>query len=113
MSPPPCLGTGAAASTVAVCASEDFTCATVQLGWRWTSSAAAPATCGDAMLVPESSDHWPFGTDERIDAPGAAMSGFSFIVIGVGPDDEKYAIAFADVEAPAVIAAGALPGEPT
>ena len=32
--------------------SADLICATVQSGWRWRRSAAAPATCGEAMLVP-------------------------------------------------------------
>ena len=32
--------------------SADLICATVHAGWRWCSTAAAPATCGVAMLVP-------------------------------------------------------------
>ena len=32
--------------------SADLICSTVHLGWRSRSSAAAPATCGAAMLVP-------------------------------------------------------------
>ena len=32
--------------------SADLICAAVQAGWRCFRSAAAPATCGDAMLVP-------------------------------------------------------------
>ena len=42
------LKTGRAVST-----SADLICAGVQPGWRWCSSAAAPATAGDAMLVPD------------------------------------------------------------
>ena len=38
---------------MAVVISADFTCAGVQFGWRSSSSAAAPATCGVAMLVPD------------------------------------------------------------
>jgi hypothetical protein len=40
-------------SVVAVVISADFTCAGDQSGWRSRSSAAAPATCGVAMLVPD------------------------------------------------------------
>ncbi len=42
------LKTGRAVST-----SADLICAGVHAGWRWRSSAAAPATPGDAMLVPD------------------------------------------------------------
>src|SRR5213076_530800 len=47
--------------------SADLICATVQPGWRCLSTAAAPATCGDAMLVPLQScaDHWFPGSDDR------------------------------------------------
>ena len=71
--------------------SADLTCATVQVGWRCLSSAAAPATCGDAMLVPLNAGPRPSraGTDERTSTPGAATSGFSCSEIGVGPPEEK------------------------
>ena len=39
--------------SVAVVISADLICAGVQLGWSCLSSAAEPATCGVAMLVPE------------------------------------------------------------
>ena len=42
------LKTGRAVST-----SADLICAGVHSGWRWRSSAAAPATAGEAMLVPD------------------------------------------------------------
>ena len=43
--------------------------------------------------------------------PGAATSGFISSETGVGPADEKSAIALRDVTAATVIASGALPGE--
>src|SRR2546430_5375297 len=99
------------------------TCAlpiSLQLGWRCMSTAAAPATCGDAMLVPLQScaDHWFPGSDERMSTPGAVTSGFICSDVGVGPLDENPAIMSAgpespSVEAATVIAAGAVPGEPT
>jgi hypothetical protein len=64
------------------------------------------------MLVP---DEWrqPSGVAERIDAPGATTSGLSLRDTGVGPADEKLAMAGdePDVVAPTVIAFAALPGE--
>ena len=66
------------------------------------------------MLVPDESPQPP-GCDERIEMPGATTSGFRRREIGVGPAEEKSAIAgvVPDVVAPTVIASGALPGEPT
>ena len=46
-----------------VITSADLTCAGVQVGCRWSRSAAPPATCGDAMLVPLKLSQ-PLGTDE-------------------------------------------------
>src|SRR4029079_11457346 len=71
--------------------SADLTCATVQPGCRCSSSAAAPATCGEAMLVPSSNAHEPSwaGTEERMLTPGAVTSGLSASETGVGPPDEK------------------------
>ena len=52
--------TGAAVRTGSpVCSSADLICATVHVGCRSLSSAAAPATCGVAMLVPLSVPHGP------------------------------------------------------
>ena len=103
-------GTGLAVST-----SADFTCAGVQSGLRWSSSAAAPATCGAAMLVPLNDAHEPScaGTDDVMSTPGAETSGFIWSEIGVGPLLEKPAIASCFETAAAVIAFRALPGEET
>ncbi len=66
------------------------------------------------MLVPEEIPHPP-GCEERIDVPGATTSGFRRSESGVGPADEKLAIAGVepDVVAPTVIASLELPGEPS
>src|SRR5262249_55710612 len=47
--------------------SADLICATVQPGWRSRRRAAAPATCGAAMLVPLNCDQSPSrgGTEDR------------------------------------------------
>ena len=45
--------------------------------------------------------------------PGAATSGFICSESGVGPADEKSAIALDDVTAATVMADGALPGDDT
>ena len=77
-----------------VCTSADVIWSTVQPGWRWRSSAAPPATCGEAMLVPLNDAHVPSrsGTDERIDAPGAETAGFMRNDTADGPEDENDAI---------------------
>ena len=100
--------------------SADFTWAGVQVGWRCRSSATAPATCGAAMLVPSQAAQSPSrrGSDERICTPGAATSGFSWRLIGVGPPEEKSAIRstpmpFPSPEAATEIALGAVAGEST
>src|SRR5204862_7814016 len=77
----------------AVDISADLISAGVQSGWRAISSAAAPATCGVAMLVPSKTANGS-PTDsgsvaERICPPGAARSGFSSCPTSVGPADEK------------------------
>ena len=66
------------------------------------------------MLVPDERPQPP-GCDERIEVPGATTSGFRRKDSGVGPAEEKSAIAgvVPDVVAPTVIASAALPGEPT
>ena len=103
-----------------VCISADLTCATVHVGCRCLRSAAAPATCGEAMLVPLNAAQVPSraGTDETTLTPGAVTSGLSWSEYGVGPIDEKPARMSGAwprpvVDAAAVIASGALPGEPT
>jgi hypothetical protein len=101
----------------AVPTSAALTCSGVQFGWRWSSSAAPPATCGEAMLVPENVAQVP-GTEERMRTPGAATSGLSRSEIGVGPADEKPASWLGAPEdevvtAATVIARAELPGEET
>src|SRR5437867_756980 len=98
--------------------SADLICATVQFWCSCFRSAAEPATCGDAMLVPLNSAKPFFGTDETTATPGAVTSGFSCSEYGVGPIDEKPAMMSAAtclpvVDAAAVIASAAFPGELT
>ena len=93
--PPTKVGPATESSPVSaglpVVTSADLSSATDQVGWRCLSRAAAPATWGLAMLVPESDDHAPPGTDERMSTPGAATSGFSCSESAVGPTEEKSA----------------------
>jgi hypothetical protein len=95
--------------------SADLTWATVQPGWRWSSTAAPPATCGAAMLVPSRNCHVPScaGTDERMLTPGAVTSGLSSSETGDGPPDEKGAITPPLVAAATAIAFEAVAGDPT
>ena len=98
--------------------SADLICSTVQVGCRSLSTAAPPATCGLAILVPLSSVHWSFGKDESTSTPGAVTSGFNWSERGVGPVDENGAIASAGpsvpmVDAATAIACGAVAGELT
>ncbi len=67
------------------------------------------------MLVPLSRPQvWlEVGRDETTSTPGAATSGFIASDTGVGPPDEKPAIASFDVAAATVIASGAFPGDDT
>ena len=76
----------------AVETSADFTWKGVQLGCRWSSSAAAPATCGAAMLVPAKAANGPPASadvEERISAPGAPTSGLSRWPKAVRPAELK------------------------
>ncbi len=98
--------------------SADFSWSTDHDGWRWRSSAAAPATCGDAMLVPESSAQPPPEIDDRTSTPGAATSGLRRREIVVGPTDENSAwvrvVGFPPIAtAPTAIARAEFPGEDT
>src|SRR5690349_19239741 len=98
--------------------SADLICATVHVGCACFNSAAAPATCGDAMLVPLSAAQSDLGSDESTFTPGAVTSGLSCSEYGVGPTEEKSAISSATLwrplpDAAAVIASGASPGDPT
>jgi len=76
---------------VAVRTSADLICVTVQPGWSWRRSAAAPATCGTAALVPSAISQEPslLAPEERISRPGAVTFGLSRRPYGVGPDEEK------------------------
>ncbi len=103
-----------------VVSSADLICSTVHDGWRCFRTAAAPATCGDAMLVPLQSwsDQVLRGSDDRMSTPGPVTSGFICSEIGVGPPDEKSAITSAGPESPSLdaatlIACGAVAGDPT
>jgi hypothetical protein len=76
--------------------SADFTCCADHVGWSWRSSAAEPATCGVAMLVPsKTAKGEPANSgrvEERICPPGADTSGLSRWRKSVGPADEKLVI---------------------
>jgi hypothetical protein len=77
--------------------SADLICSAVHVGWSWTSSAAAPATCGVAMLVPSKTANGepPVNSgsvEERICPPGAVTSGFSRSRKAVSPAEEKLVI---------------------
>ena len=67
----------------------------VHHGCDWSSSAAAPVTCGADMLVPsKTANGEPLpadsgGVEERICPPGAATSGLSACPKFVGAADEK------------------------
>src|SRR5438132_14187969 len=77
----------------AVDMSADFTCRGVQFGCRPTRSAAAPAMCGDAKLVPSRYANCApansTSVDDMIWAPGAEMSGLRKCPKSVRPADEK------------------------
>ncbi len=64
------------------------TSAALSSGRSWRSSAAAPATAGDAMLVPDSratpGAHCAVGQVDSISTPGATRSG-ARVYRGVGP----------------------------
>ena len=92
MRPPPSRVTGTSLELFALTktgapveTSADLICATVQVGWRWRRSAATPATCGEAMLVPLSVPNEAFGRDESTSLPGAVTSGLSRSDTGDGP----------------------------
>src|SRR5579859_787070 len=119
MRPPPSRDVGTSLRSVAsrtglpVSSSADLICWTLQSGWRWRNSAAPPATCGAAMLVPLNCDQVPRrgGTDERIETPGALTSGFIASVTGVGPPEENGAMTSFFATAAGVMAPAAVPGD--
>src|SRR5207344_3331283 len=77
-------------ASVPVWTSADLTWSTVQLGWRCSRRATAPATWGEAMLVP-SYEAQPPGTDERMSTPGAETPGLRRSENAAGPTEEKSA----------------------
>ncbi len=93
--------------------------APVQSGFRWARSAAAPATCGVAIDVPDSAVY-PSATGSpmvpaecsaaTMPTPGAVTSGLIAPSI-LGPRLEKPAMPSVRSIAPTVSAASALPGE--
>ena len=70
-----------------------FTCSVVHPGWAWRTSAAMPATCGEAIEVPERK--YPLFPDpdavERMLTPGAEMSGLRALSPVRGPPELKLA----------------------
>ena len=80
----------------AVDISADLTSHGDQPGCCWSSSAAAPATCGVAIEVPAKTENVSpvvaGGVEESTSRPGAEMSGFSMCPKSVGPADEKLVI---------------------
>ena len=74
--------------------SADLICCGPHVRCSWMRSAAAPVTCGAAMLVPSKTANGgppvnDGSVDERICPPGAATSGFSSSSKLVSPADEK------------------------
>ena len=77
----------------AVDISADLTCCGVQFGWSSTRSAAAPATCGAAMLVPSKTANCEpvelRQLDERICAARGGDVRLQLVAEAVGPAEEK------------------------
>src|SRR5439155_2367845 len=88
-----CVRAVSAKAGAAVETSAERTCGGVHEGCSWSSSAAAPATCGVAIDVPSRTakrDGSKRGrVEERIWPPGAAMSGFRSWPNAVGPAEEE------------------------
>jgi hypothetical protein len=76
----------------AVDMSADFSCFGVHDGWRWSSRAAAPETCGAEKLVPSEtaklSPAYSGSVDEMTWEPGAITSGLRACPNGVSPPAE-------------------------
>src|SRR5687767_2368009 len=70
-----------------------FTSSVVQVGCAWRTRAATPATCGEAIEVPEST--YPLSpvpdAVETVLTPGAVMSGFRKLSPFRGPPELKLA----------------------
>lgn len=89
----------------------DFITAGDQFGWKDLTYAAVPATCGQAIEVPDIIVNFeycvsPFSPvsvcrgvyDAKMSTPGAAISGFSTCFVpGFGPLDENEAIKGAEI----------------
>ena len=87
--PPPLVGGAGCPSTstaVPVSTRAALIIATDQSGCLSRRSAAAPEIWGVAMDVPDIAAHSFPGTDERIETPGALMSGFSRSDRAEGPE---------------------------
>ena len=95
-------GRCAPSSGFAVPTSADFTSSGGSPGCSWRSSAAAPATCGAAIEVPDirysPGAYSAFGTVERISTPGATRSGLSPSA-ATGPREENDGDLVGDVRA--------------
>ena len=94
--------------TPAVWTSAELTCAGVQAGWHCRSSAAPPAMCGAAMIVPlrlkyggesvatepqiraagrPTNNVLPGSASDSMPTPGATTSGFCARSIRLGPSE--------------------------
>src|SRR5688572_30334283 len=90
-----------------------------QSGWSWARIAAAPATWGVAIDVPELAwyESGPPGSElwllraAVMSTPGAVMSGLRAEFSTTGPRLDRSARASALSTAPTVSADGALPGD--
>ncbi len=104
----------------ALCAEETraaLICWAVHSGRRCFSTAAAPATCGVAIDVPDmeryASEPRPPADAAEIATPGAAISGLRVCEPVTGPRLEKFAVESSRSTAPTVSTPGAQPGEET
>ncbi|CAM5256546.1 hypothetical protein SFIMM107S_01148 [Streptomyces griseus] len=104
----------------ALCAEETraaLICWAVHSGWRCFTTAAAPATCGAAIDVPDmeryACEPRPSAAAAEIATPGAAISGLRVCETIAGPRLEKFAVESSRSTAPTVSTPGAQPGEET
>ncbi|OEJ34324.1 hypothetical protein BGK67_25955 [Streptomyces subrutilus] len=115
--PPPVSRTSPGTAVFAEPTRAALTCCEVHSGWRCLTMAAAPATCGVAMEVPDMP--WyaytprPPAAAAEIPTPGAAISGLRVCWRPAGPRLEKTAVASSRSTAPTVSTLGAQPGEET
>ncbi len=93
--------------------SRDFSSPPVIPGRAWRSSAAAPATCGVAIEVPDIVASPPPVLAALMSTPGAVTSGLTAPSAMIGPLLENSASLSCLSTAPTVSASGASPGLPT